>query len=218
MVEVTTEFKLSTETLFLAQIIVDKVLEIDKALGKGELQLLGIVAIQIASKYTDVYTPPVSEFAFISDGTYTTRQIIEMEKLVWGDRLGYTVSFPTAIPFLERFLQVVCESIDVESNLLSYHANFYCGSTLPIFSFSLFTPSTVALCSVLLALYTLNHDPWPAILKFHSEEEWTNPQFQRCLQRLQDCVITPPYPTLNAISAKYPPQTLQPVPTEQIKI
>lgn len=76
MVEVSSEFTLSTEALYLSKFIVDRTLE-RQGINQGQLQLLGIVALFIASKFEDdTHTPPVNEFAIISDGTYQVNQVI----------------------------------------------------------------------------------------------------------------------------------------------
>lgn len=75
MIEVASEFTLSTEALYLAKFIVDRTLEV-RTINQGSLQLLGIVALFIASKFEDdSRTLPVSEFALISDGAYVANQV-----------------------------------------------------------------------------------------------------------------------------------------------
>ena len=46
------------------------------------MQLVGTAAMFIASKYEEIYPPDVSEFVYITDDTYTKRQVLRMEHLV----------------------------------------------------------------------------------------------------------------------------------------
>ena len=49
---------------------------------RSKLQLVGTAAMFIASKYEEIYPPDVSEFVYITDDTYTKRQVLRMEHLV----------------------------------------------------------------------------------------------------------------------------------------
>lgn len=50
-------------------------------------------------KYEEIYPPDVSEFVYITDDTYTKKQVLKMEQLVL-KVLGFDVSNPTTIIFL----------------------------------------------------------------------------------------------------------------------
>lgn len=51
-----------------------------KTTSRQNLQLVGVAALFIASKYEELYPPEVRDFVYITDDTYTRHQIIEMEK------------------------------------------------------------------------------------------------------------------------------------------
>ncbi|PNI40968.1 CCNB1 isoform 6, partial [Pan troglodytes] len=46
---------------------------------KKMLQLVGVTAMFIASKYEEMYPPEIGDFAFVTDNTYTKHQIRQME-------------------------------------------------------------------------------------------------------------------------------------------
>ena len=48
------------------------------AVKKSRLQLLGCACLLIASKYEEIHPPTVEELAYISDDTYTNRQILKV--------------------------------------------------------------------------------------------------------------------------------------------
>lgn len=48
--------------------------------SRSNLQLVGVAALFISSKYEELYPPDISDFVYITDDTYTKQQVIEMEK------------------------------------------------------------------------------------------------------------------------------------------
>lgn len=51
-----------------------------KSTSRKNLQLVGVAALLIASKYEELYPPEVQDFVYITDNTYTKEQILTMEK------------------------------------------------------------------------------------------------------------------------------------------
>lgn len=74
LVEVAEEYKLASETLYLSTNFIDRYLSRKKVV-RGNLQLLGIVCMLIASKFEEVYAPAIDEFVYISDNTYTKEEV-----------------------------------------------------------------------------------------------------------------------------------------------
>ena len=75
------EYKLQTETLYLAVNFIDRFLSL-MSVQRAKLQLVGTAAMFIASKFEEIYPPDVTEFVYITDDTYTKRQVLRMEHLV----------------------------------------------------------------------------------------------------------------------------------------
>lgn len=71
---------------------------------KNTLQLLGVVAMLIASKYEEIWAPEVRDFVYISDKAYTRDQILAMEKVVLNE-LQFQLTVPTPFPFIQRYLK-----------------------------------------------------------------------------------------------------------------
>lgn len=103
LVQVHNKFELSQETLYLTINLVDRFLA-SKATPRKELQLVGLGAMLIASKYEEIWAPEVSELVFIADSTYTSKQILIMEKKILG-QLEWSLTVPTPYVFLVRFIK-----------------------------------------------------------------------------------------------------------------
>jgi len=76
LVEVHAKFKLLPETIFLTINLIDRYLQSEKV-GRDKLQLVGVAAMLIATKYEEIYAPEVRDFVFISDNAYNQKQILE---------------------------------------------------------------------------------------------------------------------------------------------
>ena len=104
LVEVGEEYKLQTETLYLAVSYIDRFLSY-MSVQRSKLQLVGTAAMFIASKYEEIYPPDVGEFVYITDDTYNKKQVLRMEHLVL-KVLGFDLSAPTANVFLSQMCQL----------------------------------------------------------------------------------------------------------------
>lgn len=101
LVEVCDEYSQQSETLHLAVSYVDRFLSY-MSVVRTKLQLVGTAATYIAAKYEEVYPPEVSEFVYITDDTYTKREVLRMEHLIL-KILSFDLSMPTSLAFLSLF-------------------------------------------------------------------------------------------------------------------
>ena len=69
---------------------------------KDKLQLVGVTAMLIASKYEEIYFPQVQDFSYITDHSYSEDDIRRMEQFML-QTIGYRLGSPAAIHFLRRF-------------------------------------------------------------------------------------------------------------------
>lgn len=65
------------------------------------LQLVGVTAMFIASKYEEMYPPEIGDFAFVTDNTYTKHQIRQMEMKILRS-LNFGLGRPLPLHFLRR--------------------------------------------------------------------------------------------------------------------
>ncbi|KAL0312044.1 UNVERIFIED_CONTAM: Cyclin-A2-1 [Sesamum radiatum] len=160
LVEVSEEYRLVPDTLYLTVNLIDRFLS-ENYIEKQKLQLLGVTCMLIASKYEEICAPRVEEFCFITDNTYTKEEVVKMESRVL-NFLGFQLSVPTTKKFLRRFIQAAQVSYKVPSVELEFLANYLAELTLIEYSFLKFLPSVVAASAVFLARWTLDQSehPW----------------------------------------------------------
>nr|DAD32933.1 TPA_asm: hypothetical protein HUJ06_011784 [Nelumbo nucifera] len=113
LIEVHYKFRLKPETLYLTIHVIDRFLSM-KVVLRRELQLLGIGAMLIASKYEEIWAPEVNDLVLISDRTYSREQILAMEKAILG-KLEWTLTVPTPDVFLVRFIKAAASEEKMEN-------------------------------------------------------------------------------------------------------
>jgi len=160
LVEVGEEYKLNTETLYLAVSYIDRFLSF-MSVQRAKLQLVGTAAMFIASKYEEIYPPDVGEFVYITDDTYNKRQVLRMEHLVL-KVLGFDLSGPTANVFLSQMCQM-SKSSDKIHHLAMFLSEL---SLLHGDKFLQYPPSMIAAASLALSRHALGREcnvevTWP---------------------------------------------------------
>ncbi|GAQ89765.1 Cyclin B and related kinase-activating proteins [Klebsormidium nitens] len=161
LVEVHLKFKLTPETLFLTTNLIDRFLALHPVTRK-HLQLVGVTAMLIASKYEEIWAPEVKDFVYISDNAYDKDQILAMEKLML-NTLKFNLTVPTPYVFMCRYLKAAAADKQLETT-----AFFLVELCLVEYAFLRFTPSLLAAAAVHTALKTLNRTPWSPALHKHS--------------------------------------------------
>merc|ERR1712164_213266 len=91
------------ETLYLTVSCIDRFLA-KKQVTRKNLQLVGVAAMLIASKYEEIWAPEVRDFVYISDKAYTRQQILDMEKQML-HTLGFHLTVPTPYQFMNRYFK-----------------------------------------------------------------------------------------------------------------
>ena len=66
LIEVHLKFKLLPETLYLTINLIDRFLAKEQ-ISRQRLQLVGVTAMLIASKYEEIYPPEIKDFVFVTD-------------------------------------------------------------------------------------------------------------------------------------------------------
>lgn len=148
LVEVHLKFKLIPETLFLAHNLIDRFLSKKNVMRKN-LQLVGVTAMLIASKYEEIYAPEVRDFVYISDKAYNRDQILGMEKLML-NTLKFTLTVPTAFHFMSRYLKAA--GADKQMELMSA---FLVELSLSDYSLVKYPASQIAAAAVYAGMKTL---------------------------------------------------------------
>lgn len=167
LVEVHLKFKLVPDTLYLTVYLIDKYLELEEV-TRQNLQLVGVTAMLLASKYEEIYPPEIRDLVFITDRAYNKEQILEMESTM-ANALEFRLTVPTIYCFLLRYLKAahadkkivqlscyVAERMLQEVTMLDY------------------LPSVVACCAIYVARKNMGRNSWSPTLekytKYHVED------------------------------------------------
>ncbi|XP_057733882.1 cyclin-A2-4 isoform X1 [Arachis stenosperma] len=201
LVEVSEEYRLGLDTLYLTVYLIDWFLS-RNYIERQRLQLLGITCMLIASKYEEINAPRIEDFCYITDNTYTKAEVLKMESQVLKSS-GYQLFAPTTISFLRRFLQAAQASSKSPSLELEYLANYLAELTLMEYSFLNFLPSTIAASAVFLAKWTLDQSkhPWNPTLQHYACYKASD--LKTTVLALQDLQLNINGCPLTAIRSKY---------------
>lgn len=114
LLEVHTRFRLLPETMFLCVNIIDRFLS-TKVVQLDRLQLVGITAMFIASKYEEVLSPHVQNFRHVADDGFTEDEILSAERFILS-ALDYDLSYPNPMNFLRRISKA--DNYDIQTRTL----------------------------------------------------------------------------------------------------
>merc|ERR1711966_351580 len=135
--------------------------------GRRRFQLVGIVALQIASKFEDIHPPEVRDLVRITDNNYTEDEVLSMEVSIL-NALNFQVLVPTAAHFAP-FLQEANVCNERHCELVQYIIELGLVDVRVL----LYTPSHLVSAAVLLSNRLNECEPaWPEnmVSQSHFEE------------------------------------------------
>lgn len=199
LVEVHLKFKLMPETLFLTINMIDRFLAAVPVRRK-ELQLVGVTAMFLASKYEEIWAPEVRDFVYICDKAYSRKQILEMEKKMI-NKLGFKVSLPTSYHFLHRYIKAA----DVEDPRIHFLVTYLVELALVDYEMLQHSYSETAAAATMLGLKSLGlgSSEWPVACEKHSG--YTQEALSPCLAKLMELArkAAAPQSEMKAVQKKY---------------
>ncbi|XP_077479649.1 G2/mitotic-specific cyclin-B1 [Stigmatopora argus] len=160
LVQVSLKFRLLQETMYMTVGLIDRFLQVNPV-AKAELQLVGVAAMFLASKYEEMYPPEISDFAFVTDKAYTTAQIRDMEMTILRV-LKFQLGRPLPLQFLRRASKI--HEVTAEQHTL---AKYLLELTMVDYEMVHFPPSKVASAALALALKLLDAGEWDATLQHY---------------------------------------------------
>ncbi|XP_056431299.1 G2/mitotic-specific cyclin-B2-like isoform X3 [Gadus chalcogrammus] len=122
--------------------------------SRKKLQLVGVTAMLVASKYEEMYSPEVADFAYITDNAFTKGQILLMEQMILRG-LDFNLGRPLPLHFLRRASKAA--NSNVEKHTL---AKYLMELTLVDFAMVHYRPSEIAAASLCLSQLLLEDLPW----------------------------------------------------------
>ncbi|XP_014219599.1 G2/mitotic-specific cyclin-B isoform X2 [Copidosoma floridanum] len=152
LIEVHEQFHLMQETLYLTVAIIDRFLQVFKMITRKRLQLVGITAMFIASKYEEMYSPDISDFVYIADNTYTKGEILQMELIIIKS-LDFSFGRPLPLHFLRRYSKAG-KALPVHHTL----AKYFLEQCLVHYEVCHYPPSLIAAAALYLSILMLGND------------------------------------------------------------
>jgi len=197
LIEVHMKYHFRSETLYLTVSIIDRYLSL-RTVMRRKLQLVGVAAMFIASKFEEIDPPKVAEFAYITDNTYTKTDILSMECVVLG-ALDFQLVAPTPAHFFERLARA--NGCDQQHRCLAQ----YC-MELGLLDIRMirYAPSLYVSAALLLSNELLGRRPaWPVSMVYHARHRDIDPEMVACAQALSTILGQAPKASLQAVRRKY---------------
>lgn len=194
LVQVHLRFQLLQETLYLTVAIIDRFLQ-DFEVKRSKLQLVGVTAMFIASKYEEMYSPEISDFVYITDKAYSKQEILKMECLML-KKLNFSLGRPLPLHFLRRNSKA--GDVDATTHTL---AKYLMETTIVEYDLAHYPPSHVAAASLCLSMKLLDNTPWNKTLVYYSH--YDESQLLPLMYKLAHILYTAEKSKFKAIHMKY---------------
>ncbi|NXA04467.1 CCNB2 protein, partial [Sapayoa aenigma] len=153
LVQVHSRFHLLQETLYMCVAIIDRFLQ-SHPVPRKKLQLVGVTALLVASKYEEILCPDVADFVYITDNSYTSKEIREMEMIILKE-LNFDLGRPLPLHFLRRASKA--GEADAKQHTL---AKYLMELTLIDYDMVHHRPSEIAAAALCLSQKILGHNKW----------------------------------------------------------
>ena len=194
LVQVHLRFHLLQETLYLAVDIIDRFLQVQEV-SKSKLQLVGVTAMLLASKYEEMYAPEINDFVYITDNAYTKSDIRKMECLIL-KKLDFNLGRPLPLHFLRRNSKA--GEVDANKHTL---AKYLMELTIVDYDLVHCTPSQIAAAALCLSIKLLDQEEWSDTLTYYSH--YRESEILPIIQRMGYLVQRSGVGKLTAIKTKY---------------
>jgi G2/mitotic-specific cyclin 2 len=153
LIEVHAKFRLLPETLFLCVNLVDRFLS-SRPINMEKLQLVGVTALLVASKYEEVMAPAIDAFIYVADGGYTEEEILKAERYLL-HIIDFDLSYPNPMNFLRRISKA--DDYDIHTRTI---AKYLIEISLVDDRFLKYPPSRVAAAGMYLSRQMMDRGPW----------------------------------------------------------
>lgn len=166
ILQVQSHEELKEETLHLTVALIDQTLSMQNT-SMSKLQLVGITCLLIASKYHERFAPEINVLCYLTENTFEPPQVVSFEIYLL-EMLDFRLSLPVTTVFLDRYLQVHNQPIEVD-HLAAYIVDLIISSVtlVPVL------PSLKAASALYLARFLLLPvgTAWDHALSFYTSYE-----------------------------------------------
>lgn len=196
LIQVHCKFQLLQETLYLTVTVLDRFLQV-QPVSRKMLQLVGVTAMLVASKYEEMYCPEVGDFSYITDDAFSKVQILEMERMILRC-LNFDLGRPLPLHFLRRASKA--GNADAGQHTL---AKYLMELTLLDYDMVHLHPSEVAAGALCLSQLLLSGTTWTPTQQHYStyDEEHLKPIMQHMAKNL--VIVNEGKSKLQAVKNKY---------------
>lgn len=156
LVNVHHQFKLLPESLYMGIWLMDRFFQ-SEVVSKDKIQLVGVTAFFIATKYEEIYPPDLADFVAICDSLYSKKDILKMEMVILR-ALRFEIGRPLPLHFLRRFSKA--GKADPKIHTM---AKYIMELSLLEHSCSHWSPSLLAATSLYVTLKMLADSPAAAV-------------------------------------------------------
>ncbi|XP_077257065.1 G2/mitotic-specific cyclin-B isoform X3 [Temnothorax americanus] len=133
-------------------VLVDWLVELYRSIDRKKLQLVGVTAMFIASKYEEMYSPDISDFVYITDKAYSKADILNMEMLIV-KILDYSFGRPLPLHFLRRYSKAG-KALPIHHTM----AKYFLEQSLVHYEMCHYPPSLIAAAAIYLAFLVIGND------------------------------------------------------------
>ncbi|XP_017025447.1 G2/mitotic-specific cyclin-B-like [Drosophila kikkawai] len=199
------QFHLTADSFQLAVAIIDRYLQVVKDTKRNYFQLVGVTALFIATKYERLCPVGIETFVYVSDDTYTARQIRQMELQIL-KAIDFSLSRPLPIHFLRRYSKAAGAT-----NEQHVMAKYFIELAALTYDLASYRPSEIAAASMFLSLNLLNGNHreatgfndqhWSATLSFYSR--YSASDLRPISRKIAKLARNAPQAKLKAVYIKY---------------
>lgn len=165
LVDVHRRFRLRDETLYFSVNLIDRFLSKTR-IRRQQLQLIGVAAMLIASKFEEIHPPQVHDFEYITDNVvlfstkaFSKRQILEAEQAILL-KMEWELCFTSSWVYLQRYAEM-----DALPSLVLNLARYFIEECFLHYKMVSYTQHMLACSALYLAKrFRKLEEPWPAQL------------------------------------------------------
>lgn len=188
LLQVHLRYHMMPETLWIAVNLVDRFLS-HRVVSLLKLQLVGVTAMFIASKYEEIMAPSVEEFVFMTENGYSKEEILKGERIML-QTLQFQISqYCSPYSWMRKISKA--DDYDIQTRTLS---KFLTEVTLLDYRFLRVKPSMVAAIGMYTARKMLGGD-WNERFVYYSgfTEEHLRPGHAMLIQKLVELEFNKSY-------------------------
>ncbi|KAA1467464.1 hypothetical protein DENSPDRAFT_768964 [Dentipellis sp. KUC8613] len=181
LLQVHLRYHMLPETLWIAINIIDRFLT-HRVVSLVKLQLVGVTAMFIASKYEEILAPSVDEFVYMTENGFTREEILKGERIIL-QTLDFKIShYCSPYSWMRKISKA--DDYDIQTRTLS---KFLTEVTLLDWRFVRVKPSMVAAVGMYTARQMLGGD-WNEAFVYYSgfTEEQLIPGHQMMMEKLTE--------------------------------